>query len=276
MLFLVSFIMYMEETKKHRNEIDIIDFLTNYISKEIIFIPNPGNAGDSLISMGTLQLLDKIGLNYTMGDINKQYSNKILFYGGGGNLVGLYKNCYNFINKNRNTNEIVILPHTIKNVDSFLSLCDENIKIICREYISYDYVYSKIKQKNNVFLSKDMAFYIDGLESYKNIQGVGECNCFRIDCEKTNIKIPSNNTDISETLRKKNNTSDPHVINSVSLSMFNYLSKFKIINTNRLHVAIAGSLLGKHVNLYQNNYYKIKAVYDYSIKDNFENTYLCD
>jgi hypothetical protein len=26
----------------------------------------------------------------------------------------------------------------------------------------------------------------------------------------------------------------------------------------------------------QNNYYKIKAIYDYSIKDNFENTQLCD
>ena len=111
---------------------------------------------------------------------------------------------------------------------------------------------------------------------YKNIQGFGECNCFRIDCEKTNIKIPSNNSDISNKLNRKNNTSDPIVIKSVSLSMFNYLSKFKIINTNRLHVAIAGSLLGKRVNLYQNNYYKIKAVYDYSIKENFKNTYLCD
>ena len=264
----------MEENK--RNQIGIVDFLMEYASKHIIIIPNPGNGGDSLISMGTLQLFDKLGLNYVTGDINKQYLNKILFYSGGGNLVGLYNNCHNFIIRNKSTNDIVILPHTIKDVDSLLKLCDDKIKIICRECISYDYVYATIKHKNNVFLSDDMAFYISGLESYKNIQGVGVCNCFRNDKEKTNIVIPPDNNDISQTLNKKNNTSDPLVINKVSFSIFEYLSKYEIINTNRLHVAIAGSLLGKKVNLYQNNYYKIKAIYDYSIKDKFENTRLCD
>lgn len=251
-------------------EINMVEFLSDYASKHIVYIPNPGNAGDSLIAMGTLQLFDKLGLNYVIGDINVEYKDKILFYAGGGNLVGLYNNCYNFLNKNKAKNEIVLLPHTVKDVDSLVTSLGSNVTIICREYVSYVYVYSITKHSQNVLLSKDMAFYITGLESY-TIKGVGEGNCFRLDCEKTNVRIPSGNNDISASMEVPHNTTKPDVINNVCSSVFKYLSQFEVINTNRLHVAIAGALLGKRVNLYRNSYYKNKAVYDYSLKDIFNN-----
>ena len=112
---------------------DIRIFLSNYLNQEIIYIPNPGNAGDSLIVFGTIQIFNELGLNWKMDNINDKYHNKTLFFGGGGNLVGIYSNCKNFIQKNINDNKIIILPHTIKSEDKFLSNLNDNIIIFYRE-----------------------------------------------------------------------------------------------------------------------------------------------
>jgi len=251
---------------------DIYTFLKQYIGKEIIYVPNPGNAGDSLIAFGTLNVFDEVGLNYKIGDYKATYTDKLLFYAGGGNLVGLYPQCRSFFKNNMSNNTIVLLPHTIKDEDALIKSFNDNIIIICRERVSYAYVSSIIKNKNNVLLSKDMAFYIKGIDSYKLIKGTGTCNCFRTDTEKTNISIPSDNIDLSNKLNMANSTSDKATLKKVSLSIFEYLSKYHTINTNRLHMAIAGSLLNKRVHFYPNSYYKNKVVYEYSIKDSFINT----
>ena len=254
------------------SDTDIYTFLKNYVGNEIIYVPNPGNAGDSLITFGTLQVFDEVGLNYTIGKNTAIYTNKLLFYAGGGNLVGIYSDCRSFFKNNMSNNTIILLPHTIKDEDELIKNFNDNIIIICREQVSYAYVSSIIKNKNSVLLSKDMAFYIKDIDSYKLIKGTGACNCFRTDIEKTDIEIPSNNIDLSLELNMSNNTTDKTVIQKVSLSVFQYLSNYETINTNRLHIAIAGSLLNKRVYLYSNNYYKNKAVYEYSIKDSFINT----
>jgi exopolysaccharide biosynthesis predicted pyruvyltransferase EpsI len=259
------------DLKKYK-EINIINYLKIYKNKKIIYIPNPGNAGDSLIAFGTFKIFKKIGLKYEIGNINNKYNNQILFFAGGGNLVGIYKNCKNFIINNKNKNKIIILPHTINKEDDLIKNLNNNVILICREKISYNYVHKIIKNKNNVMLSKDMAFYINNIEKYKKIKGKGICNCFRKDCEKTSINIPNNNIDLSNKLNKPGNTSNINIINSISLSIFDYLSKYDTINTNRLHMAIAGSLLNKKVNFYSNNYYKNKAVFDYSINNIFKKT----
>ena len=251
---------------------DIRIFLSNYLNQEIIYIPNPGNAGDSLIAFGTIQIFNELGLNWKMGSISNEYHNKTLFYAGGGNLVGLYNNCKKFIEKNKNDNKIIVLPHTIKSEDKFLSSLNDNIIFFCREKTSYNYVLKVFNHKKNVYLSKDMAFYIENLDKYNIIKGNGVCNAYRMDREKTNINIPENNVDLSSKLNKCGNTTKINVIKDVSLSIFDYLSKFETINTNRLHIAIAGSLLDKKVNFYTNSYYKNKSVFEYSINNIYKNT----
>lgn len=251
------------------NEIDIRKFLLKYNDQEIVYVPNPGNAGDSIIAYGTIQLLNELGLNWKMGNINTTYMNKIIFYGGGGNFVELYGSCRIFISKNCNNNKIILLPHTINSNTDLLKNLDNNVIIICREKISYAHVHGIVKHKENVYLSKDMAFYIKNIDKYKNITGSGTCNCFRTDNEKTMITIPNDNVDLSFTLLKVGCTSNMEMIENVSLSIFEYLSKYDTVNTNRLHMCIAGCLLNKKVNFYPNSYYKNKAVYDYSIKTDF-------
>lgn len=249
---------------------DIRFFLKNYLNQEIIYIPNPGNAGDSLIVLGTIQIFNELGLNWSIGNNYGTYHNKVLFYAGGGNLVGIYSNCKNFLQRNKNDNKIIILPHTIRSEDELLSSMNNNIIIFCRENTSYNYVLSLSKNKENIYLSKDMAFYIKNLENFKK-KGIGICNAYRIDVEKTNITIPKDNIDLSVELNKPGSTDNINMIKNVSISIFDYLSKFETINTNRLHIAIAGGLINKKVNFYRNSYYKNKSVFEYSINNIYKN-----
>jgi exopolysaccharide biosynthesis predicted pyruvyltransferase EpsI len=255
------------------NEIDIYEFLSDYKDKNIIYIPNPGNAGDQLIAYTTIQIFQEININFTFGNIKTVYKNKILFYGGGGNLIGIYKDCYKFLVHNMYTgNHIVLLPHTVKDEDDIIRSLGDNVKIICRELVSYKYVYSIIKNKSNVYLSRDLAFHVKGMCIEV---GKGTCNVFRNDTEKTCVKIPKDNVDLSEKLYKIINDNNIEILKEVSMSIFKYLSDYEIINTNRLHIAIAGSLLNKKVNFYNNSYYKNRAVYEYSMKE-FKNTTFCE
>jgi exopolysaccharide biosynthesis predicted pyruvyltransferase EpsI len=47
------------------------------------------------------------------------------------------------------------------------------------------------------------------------------------------------------------------------------MRKFEEIRTDRLHVAIAGAVLGKSVKFHPNNYFKCRAVFEYSMAHRF-------
>ena len=69
---------------------DIKKILLNFQNKDIKYIPNPGNAGDSIIARSTLQMFREIGLNFKICDPNNNFKNDVTFYGGGGNLIEKY------------------------------------------------------------------------------------------------------------------------------------------------------------------------------------------
>ena len=272
LIYLISYDTTCYNEIKHIGE-----FLTKYKEKKIIYIPNPGNAGDSLIAYGTILLFYHLNMEWEIGHHKKTYNNEILFYAGGGNLVGLYSDCKDFLNNNKDKNEIILLPHTIKDEDELLKSLNENIIIFCREHQSYDYVYSHLKHKDNIYLSKDIAFYIeeyekDNLDVLKKKEGKGVCNCFREDVEKTHITVPDNNIDLSNYYFKPNNTNNIEVIKEVTWSIFEHLSNYETINSNRLHVSIASSFLNKKINIYPNSYYKNKKIFEYSIKNEYKNS----
>ena len=256
-------------------EIDMNEFLKKYKNQEIIYIPNGGNGGDALIAAGTMQLFDKHKIKYTIKDNSEKYNNKILFYGGGGNLIKKYNYCKNFLDNNiNNNNKIIILPHTIFDVDEYIKKFNDNVIVICREKKSYNYVYSKIKNKNNLFLSKDMAFHLD-VSKYKNISGKGTLNYFRTDKEKNKnmkIKLPDDNIDLSAKINYDSLMTDKKKVFKTAYEILDKVSEYEYVNTDRLHGSIAGSLLNKKVKLYPNNYYKNKEVFKYSLKNNFKNT----
>lgn len=248
-------------------------------TKKFIYIPNPGNAGDSLIALGAMTIFKKYNMPYYIGHHQKEYYNKTLLYAGGGNLVGIYKECEEFLLKNAKNNHVIILPHTIKDIDYLLQQPEikNNVTFFCREPISYNYLKNFT---HNIYIDHDLAFSISSnfLSKFKTKEPMHDiAYCFRIDKEKTNIAIPNNNKDISNIFTKINDhyykiTSDIGIISLVCNNIFEYISNYQEIHTNRLHVSIAASLLEKKCYLYPNSYYKNKAIYDFSIKNKFLNT----
>lgn len=92
-------------------------------------------------------------------------------------------------------------------------------------------------------------------------------NLFRTDIEKTAIALPQDNLDAS--LAFNFGVTSPTMAAFTVHHLLRFLDSFDVVNTNRLHIAIAAALLGKQVNLGSNSYFKCKAVYDHSLKDFF-------
>ncbi len=236
-------------------EFNLIKFLDKYKDSTVDFFRFPGNYGDSLIWHGTMKLLSQINIKVDYVDLLSKKKNDILFIDGGGNLVDYYSDIRDFlIAKPALYKEIVILPHTIfgyKQIDVLNSL-QSNITIFCREKVSADFVMKHIKN-GKVYLWHDCAFY----NSFEHrLKGFGTFNAFRSDCESISRIKPKQNYDISH---------NGYATKPLDI-LIEKLQLYELINTDRLHIAIAGTLLGKRVKLYHNSYYKNKAVFEYSLK----------
>ncbi len=255
------------------NEIIIEDFLKKYPGQEVVYCANPGNAGDAIMAHATFQLFEKLNIRPQVIGYKDVVKDKVVFYSGGGNLVeGKYRHAFHFINNNyRQNREIILLPHTVHGYDDLL-LSAKNLTIICREKISYQYLAAAGFPPERLFLAHDMAFLLPETEFQDFHQkGLGVANCFRTDMESTGLfVIPADNVDISLSWNGEL-WHRPDFAKNVTHSLACYLSAFETVKTDRLHIAILAGILGKKVVLYPNNYYKIKAVYTYSMKDVFPN-----
>lgn len=236
-------------------ELDLKHFLEKYRGISVDFYRFPGNYGDSLIWHGTKILLKEFGISENYVEISSPKNNDILFIDGGGNFVDYYSDIRDFLTQKSDLyKEIVILPHTIfgEKQIKILNNLSGNITVFCREKISFNFVKQNFIN-GNVYLWHDCAFY--NIFS-KTTGGIGTLNAFREDKESIVDNIPAANNDLSY-----NGYATKPLDEFVK-----FLSQYEEINTDRLHVAICTTLLGKKVNLFPNSYYKNKAVFEYSLK----------
>ncbi|KKR45545.1 MAG: hypothetical protein UT81_C0011G0009 [Parcubacteria group bacterium GW2011_GWA2_40_14] len=236
-------------------EVNLKKFLEKYRDNKVDFYRFPGNYGDSLIWHGTKILLNELNIIEDYVEVSSPKNNDVLFINGGGNFVDYYSDVKNFLIEKKDLyKEIVILPHTIfgdKQIDILNNLSGD-ITVFCREKISFKFVKENFT-KGNVFLWHDCAFYN---EFPKDPSGKGVLNAFRSDKESKLDTTPELNEDISYNGYATKPLDD----------FINTLKKYEQVNTDRLHVAIGATLLGKQVKLFPNSYYKNKAVFDYSLK----------
>lgn len=240
-------------------EVDLKKFLEKYRDVKVDFYRFPGNYGDSLIWHGTKILLNDLNISENYIEIDSPKNNEILFIDGGGNFVDYYSDVRNFLTKKHDLyREIVILPHTIfgdKQIDVLNNLSGD-ITVFCREKVSFNFV-KKNFLKGNVCLWHDCAFY-NNFQKFPD--GKGVLNAFRKDKESILDSVPNANNDLSY---------NGYATKPLD-ELIKPLKQYEEINTDRLHIAVCATLLGKKVNLFQNSYYKNEAVFDYSLK-NFPN-----
>ena len=251
------------------------------------YIPNPGNMGDILIAAGTLLFFEKHHLHYKMFD-GKFFGN--IVYGGGGGLVPFYKEHWQKLLKNtKTTKKILILPSSVYNVPEFVQGLDERFIVFARDKNSYQYLLS-FNTKASVFLDNDMALHltkevfkkkprvswteINALNYlYQMIGELGNVVFFmREDIEATQ-KLNSD-LDISDCFWLDENVSKDWIYFGAQM-MLSAIDAVDALVTDRLHVGIAGTLMGKEVYWLDNNYHKIKNVYQYSLS-NQKNIHFCE
>lgn len=257
---------------------NLLKIIAQYKDKyNIIYKANPGNAGDGVIAAATYDFFEKNNLPFSVWKETEVYTPEkhILCFGGGGNMIeGLYRESRDFLEQYENQfAKVIIFPSTIHGYEDFFVNYPEKFIVCCREQISYQKIIALgYVSEVSVLLTHDMAFDLDVENYIEKIKTDKEVvNCFRTDNESKDKQYHENNHDISLTW-------NGHYWDNISLarnstrSLISFLQEYKTVNTDRLHIAILGSLLNMQVNFHPNSYYKNEAVFNHSILNMFSNT----
>lgn len=260
--------------------------------REVHWIPNSGNAGDALIAAGTVHLFQDHGIECQVVEDTDRFdgTGKIVCYGGGGNLVPQYQTARNILLRHhRAVKHLIVLPHTIAGHDDLLAEFGPNVTIICRESVSFAHC-RRAAPRAEVLAADDLALsvqparlpwsassvpgsyararYERAREKYITFLAAGraknELDVFRNDSERDPRATSPPGNDMSRLFQPQGH----RLVDKMIAAHFflQAIASFDAIRTDRLHVAIAGTLLGKQVTLYPNSYYKNRAVYAFSLR----------
>lgn len=237
--------------------------------KKVVYVANVGNWGDGLIHKGNEQFLRANNVDYlqmsrstvesivdSVSKLGSRLDGTILIAGGGGSWCQKWNGSRRFVEKvHRAFDNVVVLPTTFELPPL------ENANNIM--YFRRDNFLSKQENPNSKFCH-DTAFYLE-IKKDSNDPVIERGNFFREDREKNpNARTYPDNLDLSLLA----NDSKPIT------PFFQILSSYKNIFTDRMHVAIAGSLLGRNVTLYPGSYSKSVDVFKSSIEPNFNTSKL--
>jgi exopolysaccharide biosynthesis predicted pyruvyltransferase EpsI len=263
------------------------DFLLEYRDKDVLYFPNPGNAGDGLIAAATYQAFRRADVRFTCIDVSADVRGKTVFLGGGGNLIPLYPNIREAIETftAREAAQIILLPHTIRGNEDVLSALPKTATIFCRDPESYLHVIAHTNA--DVHLDHDMAFHIDLEEFYSRcsrysdlsalfhakIGTMGACRSgliesasfLREDIERSASRgePPETNMDISNLFTFG---VWPDSAEKSTWCLFEAIRRSQHVTTDRLHVGISCGLLSHPCTLHDNSYGKNRTIYLHSLK----------
>lgn len=271
----------------------ILDVAKHYSEDgQTVYYPNPGNAGDSLIAAATYQTFRNAGLKYQLCRKADSVEGKFILLGGGGNFVPQYNSIRYMLERAHNVAaKVIVLPHTIRGNEDLIEKCDERVEFFCRDVVSYQHVIQHVS-KAKAYLAHDMAFGLDVEQFFANKKVVAEADTlivekvkdtalerifsradsrcfFRKDKEATARLVPKSSIDLSSLFKQG---VWPTKANVSAAAILRFVERYKEVHSDRLHVGIAGSLLGKNVYLYDNSYGKNRVIYEHSIHQSYPKT----
>lgn len=211
-------------------------------------------------------------------------------YGGGG-IWNMHYNHMKLLKMyacHRNMRSFTVLPSSFWQCDEALKSFDSRFTVFCRDQLSYDYCTS-MNHDATFILHDDVAFWLDGMlpeellsetiicqdklkQSFNDVQQF-LCSCksfdvanfIRTDAEKTDLTADINVFDISHVYGAAGLDISPIVAKHGTMLMMHAIKPFKKIVTNRLHAAITAALMGKEVEMHDNDYGKLGSVWNMSM-----------
>ncbi|MES0826272.1 polysaccharide pyruvyl transferase family protein [Ruegeria sp. SCP11] len=242
--------------------------------RKIVEIVNSGNWGDTLIRAGQAEFLADNGIEVDQISIFKLrkpetkkpalkalrsqlrafFSNDVAIFTGSGAFREYFNRSNELAIAAKKFSKVLIMPSSVP----FSLSLDPTRTVVWRR----DKLESMTGAPNAKFCH-DLAFYLDPRpRASSKKMGV----LFRTDVETDGSSVPPGNLDLSQ---EGTHNSDPE-------EFLNRVGEYEIIYTNRLHVGIAGALLGREVHIFPNRNQKIHSIYECSLKPFYKNVHFHD
>jgi hypothetical protein len=238
-----------------------IDYLLALRGHELTILLNKGNRGDGLIHRGAFRLFDTIGLTYRPIRFPERASGAHLLAFGSGCFSRYFNHMVSYLNLYRvGFQRVTILPATfdlsIRRVRRFIrSLEQEKFTIFCRDKVSAASIKGLRPELEDVHVAHDLAFYCDVEPWLRRGKGRGTLLVARTDEETSNpIEIEADRIADSSA----GSDDEPQ-------ALLDEIAPFHTVHTDRLHAAVASVLLKKQVHLYEGNYFKNRAVFEFTL-----------
>jgi len=272
------------------------DILTDWCAgRQVVFFPNPGNAGDALIAAATWQYFDRLGIRPVVTRPQDFQRGSNLILGGGGNLVPHYRSMADALEAclARDVARCLLLPHSIRGHEALLSSLDGRFTVVCRELASLEHV-RKHAPRAISLLADDMAMGLDfdalkqltsslrhrlalvldrswrkrGRKWRRALARMGPDSEGRLTILRSDFESASGVRGSPEhDLPKHYSTQCRHRAGceQVAMDIHTLLLKARKVRTDRLHIALPAALLGLEVEILDNNYGKLSAVWETSL-----------
>lgn len=211
--------------------------------RTIDYIANKGNWGDSLIREGTLRFFADFQIPFRELGHGETYTatrDTVSIYGGSGAWCRFWNHGEPLVRRlAQYYRHVIVLPTTYE-----YPCAIPNVTFVARDR------FEGLKAIPQAIFCHDMAFFLDHQTSNSG-EGIGLF--LRMDKESTrgSVELPPQNCDLSLYGHQHSDVRP----------FFDRISQYQTIVTDRLHVAIAGHLLGRTVYLLENGYFKNRSVY---------------
>jgi len=279
------------------------EFLRENRDRKTMVITPGGNHGDTLIHMGLVKKLDEQGVRYSCFNLEHAYKRSlalggkyllnilfwktgidigfkllevpdevelVLFDGGGYMNDVWYGPALLKAVMGQTQAPIAVAPQSYVFNRTRLADCfrdGREATLFCRERYSYDHLTGQGLPSNvQLKVSPELAFYLtpEDLEEY--IEPREER--YQLVAMRRDKESATSENLIREIEQACDNPVSRDVSMEGSLTDFvSWAANAETVITDRLHVAITSSILGKDTTLYGNMYHKNRGVWEYSLRD---------
>lgn len=140
------------------------------------------------------------------------------------------------------------------------------VTIFCREQRSYEELLRQGMPESQIFVCPDMAFYTKE-EHFSDLEIDGQypvLQIFRLDEEGGRKTPPRDSVDLPLLFNDIQWSTGEQCVKPLR-AVAGLMNQFQCVETDRLHMAVLAALIGRTVKLEPSSYFKIKAIFDYTL-----------